>query len=112
MSVPADLLSELDSIPRAISASYIPQEFPKLAEFWIILIELSQLLGKVLVLKNQPVKSKSSMGEINALEAQIMRCRLPDQDEHGLTHLAKFYAHHVHLHYQLRLSFSSWYWQY
>ncbi|BAE54660.1 unnamed protein product [Aspergillus oryzae RIB40] len=50
------------------------------------------------------------MGEINALEAQIMRCRLPDQDEHGLTHLAKFYAHHVHLHYQLRLSFSSWHW--
>ncbi|KAB8271122.1 fungal-specific transcription factor domain-containing protein [Aspergillus minisclerotigenes] len=103
MSVPADLLSELDSIPRAISASYIPQEFPKLAEFWIILIELSQLLGKVLVLKNQPVKSKSSMNEINALEAQIMRCRLPDQDEHGLTHLAKFYAHHVHLHYHALL---------
>ncbi|KAE8331342.1 fungal-specific transcription factor domain-containing protein [Aspergillus sergii] len=103
MSVSADLLSELDSIPRAVSASYIPQEFPKLAEFWIILIELSQLLGKVLVLKNQPVKSKSSMGEINALEAQTMRCRLPDQDEHGLTPLAKFYAHHVHLHYHALL---------
>ncbi|KAE8408280.1 fungal-specific transcription factor domain-containing protein [Aspergillus pseudonomiae] len=103
MSVPADLLSELESIPEATDASYIPQEFRKLAEFWVILIELSKLLGKVLLLKSQSVKSKSSINQINALEAQITRCRLSDQDEHGLTPLAKFYAHHVHLHYQLRL---------
>ncbi|OGM48902.1 C6 transcription factor [Aspergillus bombycis] len=103
MCVPADLLSELDSIPEAVSVSYIPQEFQKLVEFWMILIELSQLLGKVLVLKSKSVKSKSSINQINALEAQITRCRLPDQDEHGLAPLAKFYAHHVHLHYQALL---------
>ncbi|KNG81942.1 C6 transcription factor [Aspergillus nomiae NRRL 13137] len=103
MSVPADLLSELDSIPEAVSVSYVPQDFHKLAEFWIILIELSQLLGNVLVLKSQSVKSKSSVNQINALEAQITRCKLPDQDEHGLTPLAKFYAHHIHLHYQALL---------
>ena len=104
MSVPADLLSELDSIPEATAVSYIPQEFRKLAEFWVILIELSKLLGKVLVLKSQSVKSKPSINQTNALEAQITRCRLPGQDEHGLTPLAKFYAHHIQLHYQLRLS--------
>lgn len=101
MPVTADLLSELDSIPEAISVPYIPQELSKLAEFWIVLIELSQFLGKVLALKNQPLKSKSSISQINALEAQITQCRLPDQDEHDQTPLAKFYAHHVHLHYQL-----------
>ncbi|KAF5855950.1 hypothetical protein ETB97_008154 [Aspergillus alliaceus] len=100
MPVTADLLGEFDDIPEAGLTSYFPQDFPKLAEYWLILIELSLLLGKVLALKNKPVKARPPIHQIDALEAQIIRCRLPDQDEAGLTPLARFYAHHVHLHYQ------------
>ncbi|KAE8374677.1 fungal-specific transcription factor domain-containing protein [Aspergillus bertholletiae] len=103
MSRASDLLSELDSVPEVVFMSYIPSELPKLAEFWIILIELSQLLGKVLVSKSQSAKLISSVDQIKSLEAEIMQCRLPDQDEHDLTSLAKFYAYHVHLHYQALL---------
>jgi hypothetical protein len=72
----------------------------KLAEYWIMLIELTCLLGNTLTLNRRPAGLKASLDEIEGLERRLLQSRLPDQYEVGLTRIARFYSHHVHLHYQ------------
>lgn len=102
MPVASDLLQDLEVVPESISAPFVPSKMLQLAKYWITLVELSKLLGSCLTMNYQTVRSRPSVNEVEALEAQILQCKLPDQYEAGLTRLAKFHCYHVHLHYQLR----------
>lgn len=95
-----DILNDIDRISESSLAEYVPSDLPRLAEFWIILIELSELLGQVLIMNYQVHRPKPSIFQIESLESQVLQCKLPDRYEAGLNRLVKFYSHHVHLHFQ------------
>lgn len=100
MPLAADLLFDTVKSDGSTIASYLPTDMNKLADYWVMLIELSCLLGNVLAINRRPAGRKASLDEVEGLERRLQRSRLPDQYEVGLTRVAMFYSHHVHLHYQ------------
>lgn len=100
MPLASDLLFDTLKSHGSTIASYISSDMNRLAEYWVMLIELSCLLGNVLAINRRPASLKASLDEVEALERQLLQSRLPDQYEGGLTRIARFYSHHIHLHYQ------------
>jgi Fungal specific transcription factor domain len=98
-----DLLSDVDRMHESTSAAYLPKDLAYLAKYWIAAIELSKLLGAVITMNYQTLRAKPSTYQIEALEAELLQYKLPDQYEHDLTRLATFYSYHLQLQYQLRL---------
>jgi hypothetical protein len=96
----ADVLSDLTQIPASIANGYIPDDLPQLADYWIILIRLSKLLGDVLALCYQPFGPSPRLQQIEALEAKILQFKIPDRCDSEQSRLASFYLYHLQLHYQ------------
>lgn len=101
MPVAGDILFDILKSDGSTIAPYIPSDMNKLAEYWVMLIELSCLMGSVLAINRRPAGLKASLGEVEGLERRLLQSRLPDQYEASLTRIARFYSHHIHLHYQL-----------
>lgn len=99
-----DLLSDVDGIHESISAAYLPKDLAHLAKYWISVIELSKLLGTVISMNYQTIGLKPSISQIEDLEAELLRYKLPDQSKLDPTPSTTFYRHHLQLHYQLILS--------
>lgn len=95
-----DLLSDVDGISPSVAAVFIPPDLPQMAQHWVTLVEMSKLLGSVLKLNYQTLRSVPTLSQVEALEAEISLCRLPDQPEPGLSRPATFYVYHLQLHYQ------------
>ncbi|RAL05303.1 Zn(II)2Cys6 transcription factor [Aspergillus ibericus CBS 121593] len=85
----ADMLSDLPDVSEPIVATFIPHDLPLLAEYWVRLIEMSRLLGAVLTMNYKTIRPKSSMGRVEALEADILRCGPPDRHDTGLSRPAR-----------------------
>ncbi|KAB8218902.1 fungal-specific transcription factor domain-containing protein [Aspergillus novoparasiticus] len=100
MPLAGDLLFDTLKPDGSPIASYLPGDMNRLAEYWVMLMELSCLLGNTLALNRRPARLKASIDEVEGLERRLLQSRLPDQYEVGLTRVARFYSHHVHLHYQ------------
>ncbi|EED13377.1 C6 transcription factor, putative [Talaromyces stipitatus ATCC 10500] len=103
MPTPDDLLSDVEHIPQFTSSSYLPSNLPRLANYWITYVELSRLLGAVLIMNYQTQRPTPTLSQVEDLEAEIMSCKLPNQYEPGLTRTALFYCYHLDLHYQALL---------
>ncbi|OQD64276.1 hypothetical protein PENPOL_c008G07375 [Penicillium polonicum] len=97
---PDDMLSDFVGLPEAISAAYIPSDLPQLADYWVTMIQLTQLLGDTLTLCYQPFGTSGSFQQVEALEKKILRFQLPKTQEMGQSPLATFYLYHLQLHYQ------------
>ncbi|KAJ5423810.1 Transcription factor, partial [Penicillium cf. griseofulvum] len=95
-----DMLSDFTGLPESISAAYVPKDLPQLAEYWVTIIQLTQLLGDTLTLCYQPFGTSSSFQQVEALEQKILRFQLPEHQETGQSPLATFYLYHLQLHYQ------------
>lgn len=95
----ADILYDFKNIPQSLFSAFIPDDLPVLAEYWIMLIQLSRLLGSVLTLSYKTVRPKPSREQIETLEAEILRYKPPEQcpSWNGST---RFYLHHLQLHYE------------
>lgn len=100
MPLAEDLLFDVRNPDGSLIKSYLPGDMKRLAEYWVMLIEVSCLLGDVLGINRRPAKLKASKGEVESLERQLLASRLPDQHELGLTRIERFHANHVGLHYQ------------
>lgn len=100
MPTPDDLLSDIEHIPQFKSSSYLPSNLPRLASYWITYVELSRLLGAVLIMNYQTQRPTPTLSQVEDLEAEIMSCKLPNQYEPGLTRTALFYCYHLDIHYQ------------
>lgn len=103
-----DLLSDLEGVGRETKEAFLPGDLEKMAGFWVMLVEMSKVLGKVLKLNYQALRGKPGLGEVEALEAQILSCQCPGVDggDGGLSREAVFYVCHLQLHYQ----YVSFYW--
>ncbi|KAL7912429.1 fungal-specific transcription factor domain-containing protein [Trichoderma velutinum] len=99
----ADLLIDVVGIPESTSAGFLPNDLPKLASYWVTLIELSKQLGAVIAMNYQSQKPKPTIQQFESVEAEILQCTLPVQYDFGLNSFARFHSFHVHLHYQALL---------
>lgn len=104
----ADVLSDVDGIPPSTAAAFIPFDLPRMAEYWVALIEMSKVLGSVLKLNYQKLRPTPSVSQVETLEAEVLRCKPPDQDEPELGRPAIFYVYHLQLHYQFVLPRPYW----
>lgn len=93
-----DMLSDLAELPASTTSAYIPDDLPQLAEYWVVMIRLSRLLGDTLVLSYQPFGPSPSIQQVEALEKDILRFQIPESSNQS--RLATFYLHHLQLHYQ------------
>jgi hypothetical protein len=98
MPSPDDMLSDFVELPEA--AAYTPRELPLLAEYWVTMIQLTQLLGDTLTLSYQPFGPRPSFQQVEDLERKILSFRLPENQETVSNPHAIFYLYHLHLHYQ------------
>ena len=98
-----DLLSDLEGVDGGTKEAFLPRDLERMAGFWVMLVEMSKLLGKVLKLNYQALRGRPGLGEVEALETQILSCRCPDVgdgDNGGLSREAVFFVYHLQLHYQ------------
>ncbi|RHZ62482.1 fungal specific transcription factor domain-containing protein [Aspergillus thermomutatus] len=95
-----DLVCDLYDMPRAIANAYIPDDFTQLAEYWIVLMRLTKLLGDTLTLCYQPFGPSPTLQQVEALEAEFFRLGLPERCAEGQSRLATFSLYHLQLHYQ------------
>lgn len=100
MASARDLLNDVEGIEASTAEAFVPDDLPRMAEFWVTLVEMSKILGAVLKLNYQTLRRRPSLSQVEALEAQILLCRLPGDDEPGLSREAVFYIYHLQLHYQ------------
>ena len=100
MPVAADLLSDISDMPGVLAATYIPEDFSQLAQDWVLLMQVSKLLGEVLALTFRPNARKPSFGEVKALEAAILACPVDRGGEFRKSSSTIFSWCHIQLHYQ------------
>ncbi|KAJ5168039.1 uncharacterized protein N7482_003633 [Penicillium canariense] len=103
MPTAADLLSDVAELPASITSAYIPSDFPQLAEYWVILIKLSKLLGEILALSYKPLGSNPTIQQFDSLKTDLLQFRIPSRPGHEQSRLAAFYLYHLQLHYQASL---------
>lgn len=98
----ADLLSDVAELPASITSAYIPNDLPQLADYWLVLIKLSKLLGEVLALNFKPLGACPTFQQFDSLKTDLLRFRIPGRPGpgHEQSRLAAFYLYHLQLHYQ------------
>lgn len=100
MPLVTDMLDDLAGIPESTSTDFLPKDLPRLASYWVRMIELSKQLGAVITMNYKTIRAKPTIQQFETLEAEILKYELPDPYESGLVNLVRFHLFHVHLHYQ------------
>lgn len=95
-----DMLSDFVELPESMSAAYIPRDLPQLADYWVTMVHLTQLLGETLTLSYQPFGPSPSFQQVEDLERKILLFQLPQSHDTVSSPLATFYLYHLQLHYQ------------
>jgi hypothetical protein len=95
-----DMLSDFVELPESMSAAYIPKDLPQLADYWVTMIQLTQLLGEALTLSYQPFGPSPSFQQVEELERKVLLFQLPENHDTVSNPLSTFYLHHLQLHYQ------------
>ncbi|KAM6485739.1 fungal-specific transcription factor domain-containing protein [Trichoderma sp. SZMC 28011] len=96
----SDIAVDLEGIPESVTSAFFPRDLPRLAEYWIQLIQMTKLLGKTLMTCYQLRRPKPTINQIDTLEAELMRFNMPEHPDPILSRLATFYYYHLQLHYQ------------
>jgi hypothetical protein len=100
MPLVGDMLFDNEGLDELTLTGHLPSDMQRFGEYWVILIEISRQLGDVLIMNYQATRPRRSFDDIETLERHLLRTKLPDLYDSGLTRISKFYSHHVHLHYQ------------
>jgi hypothetical protein len=111
MPVAADLLVDITDVPQAerqLVAAYIPEDWAQLAQDWVLLMQVSKLLGEVLALSFRPNARKPLFGEVKALETAILACPVERGGEFRKSSSTIFSWCHIQLHYQYDYFLSRW----
>lgn len=96
-----DLTDDFGDLPSSIRAKYMPADFGRMANHWVVLLRLSQALGTILSENYSPTGPLPSRGWIEATEQELMRCigqtgELPANASPALS----FYSYHLRLHFK------------
>jgi hypothetical protein len=108
MPVAADLLIDITDMPGVLAATYIPEDWSQLAQDWVLLMQVSKLLGEVLALSFRPNARKPSYGDVKALETAILACPVERGGESRKSSSTIFSWCHIQLHYQYDDLLSRW----
>jgi hypothetical protein len=110
MPVASDLLVDIADMPGALAATYVPEDWSQLAQDWVLLMQVSKLLGEVLALSFRPNARKQLFGEMKALEAAILACPVERGGESRKSSSTVFSWCHIQLHYQYDGPVPRWRW--
>ncbi|TGJ82414.1 hypothetical protein E0Z10_g6353 [Xylaria hypoxylon] len=96
-----DLTNDLSELPPQVRTMYMPPDFHQLAERWVVLLQLSKVLGTILSENYNPTGPLPSRIWVEATEQELMQCiaqvgELPEDASPSLS----FYSHHLRLHYK------------
>ena len=94
-----DFLIDTASLTDGIRNDFLPGDQRALAKYWVKLINLSKVLGTVMVMNYQPRRPRPSLQQIEALESDLMQFGLPDQPNSRISRLETSHLRHLHLHY-------------
>ena len=100
MPIAADLLVDIADMPGTLAATYIPEDWSQLAQDWVLLMQVSKLLGEVLALSFRPNARKPLSEEVKALETAILACPVERGGEFRKSSSTIFSWCHIQLHYQ------------
>ncbi|KAH8695414.1 fungal-specific transcription factor domain-containing protein [Talaromyces proteolyticus] len=95
----ADILNDLNEVSSVVD-SFDQHELPQLAECWILLLNLTKLLGDALLLSYQSCGPSPTFKNVEVLEDEIQRLNIPELCEYKKNRLLMFAFCHLHLHYQ------------
>lgn len=104
-----DLLQDVIELPSELRLVCTEADQLRLANDWVVLIQLSKLLGEILTWKTRSKPGKTALQEAQDLEAAMERFTL-ERSEPRDSRIATFSLHHLRLHNQYvkgPISFSS-----
>ncbi|KAF5020290.1 hypothetical protein F66182_7666 [Fusarium sp. NRRL 66182] len=94
-----DVLFDVEELGPLLKETYIPEDLDRLAQYWISLLQLSRLLGNILILCYQQNGSAPSLQQCESLEAELLQYRIPETGRSG-SRLEDFFYYHAQLHHQ------------
>ncbi|RSL46870.1 hypothetical protein CEP54_013648 [Fusarium duplospermum] len=98
-----DLLGDVAEIQSSLRDAYLPQDLDRLAKYWLVLLQLSGLLGDVTTLCYQQNNSTPTLEQCEWIEAELSQHCIPDVNNGEESWLERFYYYHAQLHYQALL---------
>ncbi|KAI1820375.1 hypothetical protein F4861DRAFT_545743 [Xylaria intraflava] len=95
-----DLTDDFSELPLSIRSRYMPTDFRRLADHWVVLLQLSKVLGTILTENYSPTSTLPSRTWIEETEQELLRCitqagELPTDASPALC----FYSYHLRLHF-------------
>lgn len=94
-----DVMNDLLGVTDPVRARFVPTGLERLAADWVILIELSKLLGDILMVC-YGLNSRPTISQVEALERQLLELHTPGLDYNQHSRAAVFSHLHLQLHYQ------------
>lgn len=98
--VAKDVLCDLDSLSSELQVSYVPENLDVMIEHWILLINLSEMLGEILSLLYQDLGKRSTLLQFDELESRLSSFMVPEVHITRQSPLAMFSYYHLQLHLQ------------
>lgn len=95
-----DLVSDSNLMPLSIRCKYLPPDFRQLAEHWVVLLQMSEMLGPILSENYSPSGPVPSHTWIETTEQNLVRCvaHISQQPAADASPSLCFYSHHLRLH--------------
>lgn len=96
-----DLTNDFSELPSQVRDMYMPPDFRQLAEHWVVLLQLSKVLGTILSENYSPTSPLPPRVWVETTEQDLMRCiaQAGERPEDASSSLS-FYSYHVQLHYK------------
>ncbi|KAI0903083.1 fungal-specific transcription factor domain-containing protein [Ustulina deusta] len=100
MPTSEDLTNDFSELPAHIRTMYMPPDFGQLAEYWVVLLNLSKILGTILSENYNATGLLPSRIWVEAAEQELIRCIAQARERpQGSSPSLSFYSHHLRLHF-------------
>lgn len=94
-----DITDDFAHLPFNVWTRYVPSDIDLMADHWIKLLTLSNILGRILAVNYRPKVLKPTFAQVQHFETEIGECSPESGRGHPETsQLAAFFARHVELH--------------
>ncbi|KAI0809850.1 fungal-specific transcription factor domain-containing protein [Xylaria sp. FL0064] len=95
-----DLTNDFSDLSSQIRSMHMPPDFGQLAEYWVVLLQLSKVLGTILSENYNATGLLPSRVWVETAEQELIRCmgqaRVPPEDS---SPSLLFYSYHLRLHF-------------
>lgn len=94
-----DVLIDMETLPSELH-DYLPNDLVFMVEHWVLLIQLSKILGEILFLFYQQLGKRALLSQFQDLEAELTAFVIPEPRSIEQSPFASFSHYHLQLHLQ------------